>query len=123
MIPIRSKISSPFADNLALLLKQHGLSLRNVAKEIGVSAAVLHAWTRGGAPQDLQAVLKLSQLLGVNFQWLLTGDSNEKKHEPRPLSYIPKVVSVSTSTNPDTTDRFIHIIVRVEPQFKKQEEE
>lgn len=62
-----------FAKNLSLLLKERNLSAAHAAKLIGVSTSTMHGWVSGTSPTDLAAVLRLSEVLHVDFQFLLTG--------------------------------------------------
>jgi transcriptional regulator with XRE-family HTH domain len=68
---------------LASTLSERRLSSRAAAKLAGVSPTVLSSWVRVGAsPTDLKSVKKLSDELGVDFAWLLTGEAASKNERP-----------------------------------------
>ncbi len=86
--PSRKRIQSPFGENLKRILKEKGMTLRQAANICGVNQAVIHAWQQGGMPHDLTAVLKLCQVLKVDFQWLLTGTQGSVALKEASLSQI-----------------------------------
>lgn len=71
--PVRTRVKSPFADNLKAILAERGLTQRGAAEIAGVHVAVLNEWLQGASPADHVAVMKLCTGLRVDFQWLLTG--------------------------------------------------
>jgi transcriptional regulator with XRE-family HTH domain len=75
--PTRKRVTSAFAANLKQILKERGINLKTAAQLAGVTPAVVHAWENGGQPHDLNAVVKLSQALKCDFQWLVTGTTSK----------------------------------------------
>lgn len=65
----------PFGKILSAIMKERGLTLKQVAQMAGVSLSVASDWTAGNTPRDLQAVHKLAKSLGVEFSSLLLGES------------------------------------------------
>ncbi len=86
--PSRTKISSPFAQNLKQILDDRGVSLRKAADICGVEPSVLHGWLQGTSPQDIQKVLKLCNELKCDFQWLLTGTRDKINAKEMSLSEL-----------------------------------
>lgn len=69
----------PFAVNLKRIMKERGISQRELSKLTGVKLATLNDWLNNAAPQDLQAVASMAQFLKVDFQFLLLGTYAEKR--------------------------------------------
>jgi transcriptional regulator with XRE-family HTH domain len=69
----RKPLDSPFRKNLQGLMKEKGLTAKKVAELSGVSPTVVQNWLTGSVPHNFLAVASLSNALGVDFQWLLTG--------------------------------------------------
>jgi transcriptional regulator with XRE-family HTH domain len=67
----------PFGKILAALMKERGLTLKQVAEMSTVKISVVSDWTAGAAPRDLKAVSRLARALGVSFQSLLLGETDE----------------------------------------------
>lgn len=74
--PGRRKADSPFGPNLEKLLQDRGISQRSASDIAQVSPSVLNQWLAGSTPLDLLAVQRLSRGLGVDFEYLLTGESS-----------------------------------------------
>jgi len=71
--PRRSRVETPFAANLAHVLKERKLTAKAAAEICGVAPSVIADWLGGGAPANPLAVQKLATALQVSFEWLLTG--------------------------------------------------
>lgn len=82
--PRRRGEPTSFARNLAVVMKQRGLSLRAVADMAGVSVSSVSDWLNNANPTDYMKVARLARRLGIGFEWLLTGTSGES--EGRTLS-------------------------------------
>ena len=74
----RIKKPSPFTKNFIRLLAESGWSHRRAAEVAGVAPSVVSGWTAGSVPNDLVALLKISDALSADFQYLLTGVPSEK---------------------------------------------
>lgn len=72
----RKRHESPFSKNLASLLKEKSLGVREAARIAGVSHGTISNWCSGVAPDDFMAVKKLAKKLGVTFSWLMTGEDD-----------------------------------------------
>ncbi len=55
------------------LLKKRGLSEREFAKLIRMPPSTIGEWLSGSSPQDLLAIRRAAQLLGVSVSYLLFG--------------------------------------------------
>ena len=70
-----------FAKNLLTQLKIKKLSLRGLSRKTGISLSVLHGWSQGAVPFDMQKVLKLCAELNVDFQFMMTGVRRDPKSD------------------------------------------
>lgn len=69
----------PFGKILSAIMKERGLTLKQISQMAGVSLSVVSDWTAGNSPRDLQAVYRLSQALGIEFSRLLLGQAEPIK--------------------------------------------
>lgn len=74
----RKRSESPFAKNLAYLMKEKNMGVREAARIAGVSHGTISNWSAGVAPEDFMAVKKLAKGLGVTFSWLMTGEDDSR---------------------------------------------
>ena len=72
----RNSVVIEFRHNLDSLMKDRNLSLQDVATMAGVSKSVAHSWTTGAVPQNLPAVARLADELGMSFKVLLLGEQD-----------------------------------------------
>ena len=74
--PKRTKTTIPFGQNLKALMKDRGLTHRQVAEMAGCPVSVINDWVGSGSstPHDLTRVSRLASALGVSFQWLLLSE-------------------------------------------------
>ena len=74
--PKRSKTNIPFGKNLKTIMKERGLTHREVAEMASCPISVVNDWCGANAstPHDLMRVSRLASALGVSFQWLLLGE-------------------------------------------------
>jgi len=66
---------SPFTKNFANLLRENRCSHRRAAKIAGVAPSVISGWTAGSMPNNPVALLKITEELQADFQFILTGVS------------------------------------------------
>lgn len=83
----RGTDSLPFRQILAALMKERGLTLKQVAQLADVSISVVQNWLEGKNPHDLKAVARLSKGLGISFKSLLLGEA-EVNHRPATISEL-----------------------------------
>lgn len=83
----RGTESIPFRQILASIMKERGLTLKQVSLLAGVSVSVTQNWLEGRNPHDLQAVSKLAQGLGISFKSLLLGEV-ETNHSVTSISEL-----------------------------------
>lgn len=69
----KPKGESPFTKNFVNLLKEKKCSHRKAAEIAGVAPSVISNWTAGSTPNNLAALLRLTEALGADFQFILTG--------------------------------------------------
>ncbi|MGZ6288790.1 MAG: hypothetical protein ACXWQO_11440 [Bdellovibrionota bacterium] len=72
----RPKAPTPFTKNFAHLLKEKGCTHRHAAEIAGLAPSVISGWTAGSIPHDLKALLKITETLNADFQFILTGVSS-----------------------------------------------
>ena len=68
----RPRANSPFTKNFSNLLREKNCSHRQAAKIAGVAPSVISGWTAGSIPNDPVAVLKITEALGGDFQFIMT---------------------------------------------------
>ncbi|MEY4630092.1 MAG: hypothetical protein RIQ81_212 [Pseudomonadota bacterium] len=76
VIKNRNNVVIEFRRNLESIMKDRGLSLQDIARMAGVSKSVAHSWTAGAVPQNLPAVARLADELGISFKVLLLGEQD-----------------------------------------------
>lgn len=86
--PKRKRLDSPFAKNLAKVLKERAVSQRAAAELAGVPVSVVNDWLAGAVPHDLTAVQKICRSLKIEFEWVLTGERSNLNMTDVPLSEI-----------------------------------
>lgn len=65
---------SVFAERLGRVLEYQDLSQAELARQLGVSRATVHAWCTGSAQPLLGRFEELADVLGVRKAWLLGED-------------------------------------------------
>ena len=71
--------SLPFSSNLREIMKDRGLTLKDISLLAGVRTSVVQNWVEGKNPHDLMAVNHLSKRLGIPLATLLLSDEEEIK--------------------------------------------
>lgn len=77
-----------FAETLKKLIKDKGVSAREVSRSTGVPQATLNSFLQGGSSQKPEHVLALAKYFGVSMEFILFGESaneptlNELSLEP-----------------------------------------
>lgn len=79
---------SIFATNLEKLLKERKLTQKVLADIAGVSPSTMNEYLNGNQPQSMEAVLKISESLKVDFQWLLTGENSRSNLKDMSLAEL-----------------------------------
>lgn len=92
---VMEKNKRPKKDNwgarLRSVLKEKQISLRRAADIAGVSPSVLDNWANGSSPEDLQAVKRLCNQIGISFSWLLTGERDVGAKDPSITEFYEEV--------------------------------
>lgn len=66
-----TKTTKLFADNLQELIAKSGKSMKDLATEIGISAAALSKYQNDGAAANIDALVKIAKYFNVTTDWLL----------------------------------------------------
>ncbi|MGI5958600.1 MAG: helix-turn-helix domain-containing protein [Massiliimalia sp.] len=66
---------------LQALRKQHQLSQKKLAEELGVSRQAVSKWESGQATPDLEKLVILSQIYQVSMDYLVKGEENELQND------------------------------------------
>jgi transcriptional regulator with XRE-family HTH domain len=74
----RGRAELPFKAKLQEVMEKRGLSQAQIAALAGVSKTVVHDWTAGSTPHDLQAVGRLAKALGCSLRELLLGEEESE---------------------------------------------
>ena len=67
-----------FRHRLTTLLESRGLTVRQVAKMVGVPASTIQSWKTGARPSDFFALRKLAIVLNTSLSFLLTGEDDTR---------------------------------------------
>lgn len=89
--PVQRAKKLPFESVLKGLMKEHGLTLSDIARMSNVSKGVVYNWLHGASPQNLWALSKLAESLDVSLHFLLFGE-NEKSMMEKAMSGTKEVV-------------------------------
>ena len=101
----RGKKDLPFKQILHDLMATRGLTQAQIAALAGVSKTVVHDWTAGATPHDLEAVGRLSKALGMSLRELLLGEGEEPAAQAQSLlldALLPTLGQLG-SKGPDDT--------------------
>ena len=60
-----------FRANLSGMIKGHGLSIRGLALEVGITPATLSRYLNGTRTPDLPYIAKLAHYFNVSIDWML----------------------------------------------------
>ena len=67
-----------FAKNLKMLRDEKGISLRNLAAELGISKSALHQYENCLNDPSLSVVKKIADYFDEDINWLI-GESNQRR--------------------------------------------
>ena len=83
---------------IARLRKEKGMSQENLAEKIGVSAQAVSKWENDQSCPDISLLPRLTKLLGVTADELLTGESNKvtllPENQRKPLEELTLRIKV-----------------------------
>ena len=97
----KPKRPSPFTRNFNQLLKEKNCSHRKAAEIACVAPSVISGWSAGATPNDLAAVLRITDALHADFQFILTGVPSDAV----PLSRIQEIFEIEDK--PDLSGIFM----------------
>ncbi|MBY0314650.1 MAG: helix-turn-helix transcriptional regulator, partial [Bdellovibrionales bacterium] len=89
----KPKPSMVFSKNLKKLLGEHKMTLRQAADIVGTSPSVISGWINGATPASPEAVLKLTEALKADYQYIMTG----KPSNLIPASRVGEIFDVEDS--------------------------
>lgn len=76
------KIDDNFSYRLAESIKRQNIKQADIVEKLGVSKATVSNWVSGkNKPADSGSIVKLASLIGVNVDWLTTGEGNIQSFE------------------------------------------
>lgn len=79
------EIAAVLKDRLAILRSERSESLRDIARESGVTLSVLHSAISGNSTPSASALVLLSRHYGVSVDWLLgETDVRAKRRSKQP---------------------------------------
>jgi transcriptional regulator with XRE-family HTH domain len=67
------------ADTLKALLKENGISLRELSKRSGVPVSTLSEWSSNREPKSPIQTRKVAAALGVSMHYLLFGEPDQQE--------------------------------------------
>ncbi len=96
---MEAELISGLATRVELICQKRGLTYNKLAKELDMSSTTFYQLTSGRTKQlSLEVLIKFHQVLGINIEWLVTGDGNmlsagskngeESKHPQHQLSTL-----------------------------------
>ncbi len=74
-----------FADRLKKLIEVTGYSMRQFAKELGISPSTFHEYIKGRTP-PADLLVRICERFNVSESWLLTGEGPMFRQEVKPRS-------------------------------------
>lgn len=63
---------SVFSENVENLLKNKGISQKNLSDRLGINKSAVNHWKNGAMP-SIEIGIKIAQEFGVSVEWLVTG--------------------------------------------------
>lgn len=75
------------SDRLSALRKEKGLTLRELAEQVGITAAALSSYEKGQKEPSLGYAKKLAQYYGVSLDYLCGGEKNAEVQDNRFFTY------------------------------------
>ena len=75
------------SDRLSALRREKGLTLRELAEQVGITAAALSNYEKGQKEPSLSYAKKLAQYYGVSLDYLCSGEKNAKVQDNRFFTY------------------------------------
>jgi transcriptional regulator with XRE-family HTH domain len=67
------------AETLKLLLKERGMSLRELSKRSGVPVSTLSEWSSNREPKSPTQTRKVAEALGVSMHYLIFGEDDSQE--------------------------------------------
>lgn len=87
---MEAEIMSELANRIELICQSKGLTYNKLAKKLDMSSTTFYQLTSGRTKQlSIDVLIKFHQILGINIEWLVTGDGNmysvHEENEPNDL--------------------------------------
>lgn len=112
--PMKRELHTP-AERVAWAIDQSGRKLQDLASAVGCTHATLSQWSTGATDLSnakVRLVLALASELGVNVEWLLTGDgpvANAYTSFP-PLVLLAQEISRGDPLQASTAERLLRAL-------------
>lgn len=71
-----AETNQKFSARLRGLLKDHGMTQKALAEELGVRAATINSYCKSGRVPEWNILIKIARLMNVSCDWLLTGEGH-----------------------------------------------
>jgi len=82
-----------FRKRIHELRKSHNMSQEDLAKELNVNRHEISKWEHGTSMPDIESLLKMSKIFGVNSEYLLKNDNEDFSYYPSHVEKKEKMES------------------------------
>lgn len=100
-----------FYENLIAELERQGLKITPVITKLGISSGSIGPWKRGGSVNS-DALLKLSEYLGVTTDYLLKGYSQDNKNSLYCTNKTEELLLTMYRSIPRVNQEFIYDAIK-----------
>jgi PAS domain S-box-containing protein len=100
-------MNSSFGERLFGLLREKGISVADIAEQLGVSRQAIYKWKRDGGISD-EKTQGIARLLGVSSAWLRFGNE----------AHLPAELDLSTSTWSTVRNELIERVIKSEQRLR-----
>lgn len=89
----QKKFNSKIGENLKKCIKKSGKTLRDFAKELGISEPTMFAWANGKQTPDIFYLVKTCKILNINFNSILTGCIENNGLSPEEIGILREIIA------------------------------
>ena len=100
-------------DNLRVLRKKAGLSLRGLEKEVGLSHNTLGAYERHSIEPTITNCYRLRRYFGVPVEYLFLGEACLRNYQDHELSTLVKRIDFLDEEHRQTVKRYLQKYIDV----------
>jgi transcriptional regulator with XRE-family HTH domain len=72
-------VTVKIADTIKLLLRQRGMTLRELSKKSGVPVSTISEWSANREPKSPTQTRKVAEALGVSLHYLIFGEDDSQE--------------------------------------------